>query len=38
LRQLMNAIFPGGAPRTYDSAGRIPSVQPPRQSIYEQVC
>ncbi|HEX3624928.1 MAG TPA: flagellar export chaperone FlgN [Verrucomicrobiae bacterium] len=38
LQQLMNAVFPGGAPRTYDSAGRLPQNLPPRQSIYEQVC
>ena len=38
LQQLMNAIFPGGGPRTYDSAGRLPAAQPPRHSIYEQVC
>jgi flagellar biosynthesis/type III secretory pathway chaperone len=38
LQQLMNAIFPGGGPRTYDSAGRLPVSQPPRRSIYEQVC
>ncbi|HEV2454243.1 MAG TPA: flagellar export chaperone FlgN [Verrucomicrobiae bacterium] len=38
LRQLMNAIFPGGGPRTYDSSGRLPPIQPPRNSIYEQVC
>jgi flagellar biosynthesis/type III secretory pathway chaperone len=38
LRQLMNAIFPGGGPRTYDSSGRLPPSQPPRNSIYEQVC
>jgi flagellar biosynthesis/type III secretory pathway chaperone len=38
LRQLMNAIFPGAGPRTYDSAGRLPPTQLPRRSIYEQVC
>ena len=38
LQQLMNAIFPGGGPRTYDSAGRLPTILPPRRSIYEQVC
>ena len=38
LQQLMNAVFPGGAPRTYDSAGRVPVNHSPYHSIYEQVC
>ncbi len=38
LRQLMSAIFPGGAPQTYDSAGRLPANNLPHHSIYEQVC
>lgn len=38
LQQLMNAIFPGGGTRTYDSTGRLPANNPPHHSIYEQVC
>lgn len=38
LRQLMNAIFPGSSPKTYDNTGRLPPNNPPVRSIYEQVC
>ncbi len=38
MQQLINAIFPGGSPKTYDSTGRLPSGHLPRHSIYEQVC
>jgi flagellar biosynthesis/type III secretory pathway chaperone len=38
MQQLINSIFPGGSPKTYDNTGRLPVNQMPRRSIYEQVC
>jgi len=38
MQQLINAIFPGGNPKTYDSLGRLPANGLPQHSIYEQVC
>ncbi len=38
MQQLINSIFPGAAPKTYDNTGRLPASHPPHQSIYEQVC
>jgi flagellar biosynthesis/type III secretory pathway chaperone len=38
MQQLINSIFPGGSPKTYDSTGRLPVNQVPHRSIYEQVC
>jgi flagellar biosynthesis/type III secretory pathway chaperone len=37
MQQLMNAIFPGGSPKTYDSNGRLPVNGLPQHSIYERV-
>jgi flagellar biosynthesis/type III secretory pathway chaperone len=38
MQQLINSIFPGGSPKTYDSTGRLPANSLPQHSIYEQVC
>ena len=38
MQQLINSIFPGGSPKTYDNTGRLPSSHMPQHSIYEQVC
>lgn len=38
MGQLINSIFPGGSPKMYDSAGRLPGNHLPQHSIYEQVC
>jgi flagellar biosynthesis/type III secretory pathway chaperone len=38
MQQLINSIFPGAGPRTYDSTGRLPASHLPQHSIYEQVC
>ena len=38
MQQLINSIFPGGSPKTYDNTGRLPSNNLPQHSIYEQVC
>jgi flagellar biosynthesis/type III secretory pathway chaperone len=37
MQQLINAIFPGGSPKTYDSNGRLPVNGLPQHSIYERV-
>ena len=37
MQQLINAIFPGGSPKTYDSNGRLPVNALPQHSIYERV-
>jgi flagellar biosynthesis/type III secretory pathway chaperone len=37
MQQLINAIFPGGNPKTYDSNGRLPVNGLPQHSIYERV-
>lgn len=38
MQQLINSIFPGGNPKTYDQTGRLPVSALPAHSIYEQVC
>jgi flagellar biosynthesis/type III secretory pathway chaperone len=38
MQQLINSIFPGGSPKTYDNTGRLPAGNLPSRSIYEQVC
>jgi flagellar biosynthesis/type III secretory pathway chaperone len=37
MQQLINAIFPGGNLKTYDSAGRLPVNHLPQPSLYERV-
>lgn len=37
MQQLINAIFPGSNPKTYDNNGRLPVNSLPQRSIYEQV-
>jgi flagellar biosynthesis/type III secretory pathway chaperone len=37
MQQLIQAIFPGGGPKTYDSLGRLPVSQLPQHSLYESV-
>ncbi|HEY5297133.1 MAG TPA: flagellar protein FlgN [Verrucomicrobiae bacterium] len=37
MQQLINAIFPGGSPKTYDQAGRLPVNHLPQHSLYERV-
>jgi len=37
MQQLITAIFPGGAPRTYNNAGRMPVHSLPQHSLYESV-
>lgn len=37
MQQLINAIFPGGKPKTYDCNGRLPVNGLPEHSIYERV-
>jgi flagellar biosynthesis/type III secretory pathway chaperone len=37
MQQLINAIFPGGSPKTYDHTGRLPANQLPQRSLYERV-
>jgi flagellar biosynthesis/type III secretory pathway chaperone len=37
MQQLINAIFPGGGPKTYDKSGRLPSSHVPQYSLYESV-
>ena len=37
MQQLIQAIFPGGNPKTYDSNGRLPVNGLPQHSIYERV-
>jgi flagellar biosynthesis/type III secretory pathway chaperone len=38
MQQLINSIFPGGSPKTYDNTGRLPVNNLPSHSIYERVC
>jgi flagellar biosynthesis/type III secretory pathway chaperone len=38
MQQLINSIFPGGSPKTYDNTGRLPANNLPQHSIYERVC
>lgn len=37
MQQLINSIFPGSGPKTYDNHGRLPVNTLPQRSIYEQV-
>lgn len=37
MQQLINSIFPGSNPKTYDNNGRLPANHLPQRSIYEQV-
>jgi flagellar biosynthesis/type III secretory pathway chaperone len=37
MQQLINAIFPGGSPKTYDKSGRLPVGNLPQYSLYESV-
>jgi flagellar biosynthesis/type III secretory pathway chaperone len=37
MQQLINSIFPGAGPKTYDEAGRMPGNHLPRHSLYEAV-
>jgi flagellar biosynthesis/type III secretory pathway chaperone len=38
MQKLINSIFPGGSPKTYDNTGRLPMNNLPAHSIYERVC
>lgn len=38
MQQLINSIFPGSSPKTYDNTGRLPVSHLPNRSIYERVC
>ena len=38
MQQLINSIFPGSSPKTYDNTGRLPVNHLPNRSIYERVC
>jgi flagellar biosynthesis/type III secretory pathway chaperone len=38
MQQLINSIFPGSCPKTYDNTGRLPVNNLSNRSIYEQVC
>jgi flagellar biosynthesis/type III secretory pathway chaperone len=37
MQQLINSICPGGSPKTYDVAGRIPAGSVPQHLLYEAV-
>ena len=37
MQQLIHAIFPGGGPKTYNNAGRLPVNNLPQHSLYESV-
>ena len=37
MQQLINSIVPGAAPKTYNGAGRLPSMSVPQHSLYEAV-
>ena len=37
MQQLINAIFPGGSPKTYDKSGRLPVGNLSQYSLYESV-
>ena len=37
MQQLINSMFPGAAPKTYDETGRLPSGSLPQHSLYEAV-
>jgi flagellar biosynthesis/type III secretory pathway chaperone len=37
MQQLINSIFPGAAPTTYNEAGRVPGTGMPQQALYQAV-
>ena len=37
MQQLINSIFPGAGPKTYDGGGRVPGGMMPQHSLYEAV-
>ena len=37
MQQLINSIFPGVAPTTYDGSGHIPAAQVPPSPLYQAV-
>ncbi len=37
MEQLINSIFPGAMPKTYNESGRLPANHLPRHSLYEAV-
>jgi len=37
MQQLINSIFPGAAPTTYNDAGRVPGAGRPQQPLYQAV-
>jgi len=37
MQRLINAIFPGANPTTYDGTGQLPAVALPQHSLYEAV-
>jgi flagellar biosynthesis/type III secretory pathway chaperone len=37
MQQLVNSIFPGAGPKTYDGGGRVPGAMVPQHSLYEAV-
>jgi len=37
MQTLINSIFPGANPKTYDESGRLPSNNLPQQALYEAV-
>jgi flagellar biosynthesis/type III secretory pathway chaperone len=37
MQQLINSIFPGASPKTYDGGGRVPGALLPQHSLYEAV-
>jgi len=37
MQRLINVIFPGAGPTTYDGAGQVPEISLPQHSLYEAV-
>ncbi len=37
MQRLINAIFPGASPTTYDGTGQVPGTGMPQHSLYEAV-
>jgi flagellar biosynthesis/type III secretory pathway chaperone len=37
MQRLINVIFPGASPTTYDGAGQVPEIHLPQHSLYEAV-
>jgi flagellar biosynthesis/type III secretory pathway chaperone len=37
MQQLINSIFPGASPKTYDLSGRVPVAMLPQHMLYEAV-